>query len=1139
MQKVSLSNKVFTENPLLDEIVYNARQLATGVIVKDYDKANNFETVESIQNGDMYIACTRGLAKFENFQYDLDILRLYYGGSVPEETLIKWSMNNKLIPEGDRQGLFNLAYNLFMNNYIEYNNYYRQLNGEPYYDSEGIWEGLWIDIRDIDESIPISTSSVYPYCPDPLDLNYQLIHKLSGSDIAILESNGTLESIINDDYAIASWGLTKDEVRYLDHLGARSVDYYTARTADRFVLLYCPSSDSEEVRKRFKDLFEANRLYLLYTSYSEAYKYKSDYYDNFMMAFLVIQTIIDMIIELPEYIIRRDIFDTRTCKYIFESNGVKYFNDIPIKYQVSLVKNLNKLIKFKSTDKCIIDIISIFGIDNINVFKYYILKDRRVKNPELLNYANNKKLVIDTMNTTEQKTIIIRGSAILILEGRVVEEEKKLIPYDEEAEVIGTTFKVSGSSATYKEVEDNDKNYDLRFIKVPLLGKYDDCIRTESNIFDYDTLVESDSYWEGDKTYEDVKSEIKDLDFNVLRSKYYSIEAVIDLTKRNFTLIYFLNMLMFNKVDVSKLLVNLPNVSTSKKFTLTNSILTLYALSYIYYNVEDTIMDSRLKVAQVLGFNLEADLAQIADDLYEKHGRLTFKDLHVDKFTVPEDNKIMSVSELKDMFFTNKDVHDFVQQMLIAPPNKRLYDAYKFIYDSMFIMNCNMRFFIVDGEDLVKEYEALGYESKFVNIPKESDYPPEKKWIYEKDYAHFISTCKEDYLYFDISEDFDYNHLMDLYIFHEDTKVLEFIGQCTMASTFREYLKHYDATLFNFVQDIANIQKPEARQEACINAIQSITTYLREYIDDERGLSIDIIMSNTPSISLDFIKKYVEEVIDFFKSFKIFSQGSSIIYVIDDKFESYVKLIEDTLFKYLFDKAELIRMEDHIGPKIQNVSGLLLHVGNGLGLDMYKSEAVDMIDKVWLDINTWIYKHFTEFYNSDKYSELTCRIKDQITKYRAYKNLDEGIKLLDMIAKMLIKLSYVESVTLPDSIKLNETRQFNEYYNEWMSEIITIMHNMILVEGEHYNTIYFCPECNKQVEATTEQCPYCRNIIVPTQKKLYRTHIKDYNTSIKNKMKFGHFAKIVDGINSEHSKLVLSDPGMSEISDTYYKAEFY
>ena len=53
MTKPTLSNKVFTENPLLDEIVYNARQLATGVVLKDEDKANNAETVDSIHMGDI------------------------------------------------------------------------------------------------------------------------------------------------------------------------------------------------------------------------------------------------------------------------------------------------------------------------------------------------------------------------------------------------------------------------------------------------------------------------------------------------------------------------------------------------------------------------------------------------------------------------------------------------------------------------------------------------------------------------------------------------------------------------------------------------------------------------------------------------------------------------------------------------------------------------------------------------------------------------------------------------------------------------------------------------------------------------------------------------------------------------------
>ena len=70
MDKPSLDNKVLTDNPLLDEIIYNVRQLATGTVLKDLDKANNAETVESLQRGDLLVAISRGMVQFNYFNYD-------------------------------------------------------------------------------------------------------------------------------------------------------------------------------------------------------------------------------------------------------------------------------------------------------------------------------------------------------------------------------------------------------------------------------------------------------------------------------------------------------------------------------------------------------------------------------------------------------------------------------------------------------------------------------------------------------------------------------------------------------------------------------------------------------------------------------------------------------------------------------------------------------------------------------------------------------------------------------------------------------------------------------------------------------------------------------------------------------------
>ena len=92
MEKVSLSNKVFSENPLLDEIVYNARQIATGVIVKDSDLADKCETKESLINGDILVAIGNNTIAFSNFYYDEDTLGKFY----PEAQAKAYAKDNDL-----------------------------------------------------------------------------------------------------------------------------------------------------------------------------------------------------------------------------------------------------------------------------------------------------------------------------------------------------------------------------------------------------------------------------------------------------------------------------------------------------------------------------------------------------------------------------------------------------------------------------------------------------------------------------------------------------------------------------------------------------------------------------------------------------------------------------------------------------------------------------------------------------------------------------------------------------------------------------------------------------------------------------------------------------------------------------------
>ena len=1088
MQKVNLSNKVFTDNPLLDEIVYNARQLSTNTVLKDMDKANNNETTESLTNGDLLISIHNGTVSFDDFIYDYDILYQYYGN---DSRLRQFEANNSLIPEEDRENLKNMAIKLFNKNFVEYNNYYRQLHGDPPI-NEGMddYEGLWIDVNYIDESVPTDLSHIYPYYVEETDQygnvisDYRLIHELSINKINILYDNGTIDNILEDTNTIVNtWGLTPEDVRYIQHLGDKSIDYYEARTAERFQMLYCPDCDSDEVKKRYKDLLEANRLYMLYTIYSDAYKYRSDYYDNFMMVLLVIQTIIDLILELPDYVMRRDIFDARTCRYIFESNGVKYFKDIPLRYQLSLVKNLNRLIKYKSTDQCIIDIASLFGFkNNIRAFRYYILRDRRIDNPDEYTRSTLQfQGVVDgkTAYSTDPEAYVIEAENKMVIPHGISEDE---IRYFYNKKVVTDT-----TGETYI-VDDNDRNYDLKFIKVPLLGKYDDYIREKNNIYDYDTITEGDSTWIGDKNYERVKSSIKDLDFNVLRSKYYTVEAVVDLTKRNFTVVYFMNMLLYNKIDSSALTLSLPNVSTTSRSTLVNTILALYALSYFYYGVEDTIMDTRYKTASILGFNMETDMSTLATYIEEHYNELrmddnnTLETLGVSGFTVPSDGAYISYDQLQEIYFTNKDIYDHVRSVMMDPPNKQVYNAYKYIYNALFVMNRNMEYFLIGDTDIVDQYKENGYTTHFIVIPNPDHYTnPEE---YERDYRLFLERLNETTLYFEQSEYFEDDHAFNLYIF-DGTDLVPINAKVTMAKTYTEYLRYNDVNLYNFLSKIINMSNAETRQEACVNAIQTIISYMKDYIDQdgEDAIYLDEVFSGLPSISLEFVKHYVEEVIDFFKSFEIFTHSSSTIYVFNDKFENYVQLIDQALFNYFFEKSEYIKIEDAI---------------NKSKVDISHSEKMKIIDKIWLDIDTWVQKNYQEYYNSDKYSELCSVIRDykefsttitlssKVFEERYIKEIEQ--LAVDAILHMLVDIEFHDESGIHDCIaEMNWSAEYEDHYNEWMSDLAILLTTITLEDGIVTNTHYYCTHCGKEMSESDILCPHCGELVL--EPIVVHTHI--------------------------------------------------
>lgn len=614
--------RVLTENPLIDEIVYECQHIIKGIVLKDEALADSLETAETLRNADIYNDIICGTDRYEYYTFTYDMFMKLPGMTSSRALLL--ARGQLPVPEGQKLLLQKIAREDWIANYEEKNNYYRSLAGLP-------------DIGD--DFIYLTDDDMLLLPVESFDINTP-VHECNEGEAELLYNNGVIDRL-KERYP---------DAKYLDHLGEKSIDPYLARHTAKFGLLYMPPVDSPEVTDKWRERFEINRVYVLQTIYSEAYKFQSDYYDRFMMIMIVMMTFEDMIVYSPEYIIERNLFDFRTIEYIFEACGVKYFPDIPLKYQKRLVKNLNRLIKYKSSAKCMVDIVSLFGYENMELFKYYILKI------PLLDENGNYK---DKTYTDPE---------------------------------------------TGKEVEDLESNYKLQFLKVPLLEIADDYIQDPFQYVDYDETAGEDIWWNGVYTKKYVKHKILEHEFNIHKSKYISIDTVYSLTELQFQMVYFMNMLLYSGVNTDKLLVDVPEISSNIQFKLTDLIYTLFSLNYLYNHMTDNIVYNPVQVMDVKGFNFNTDLTKLSSYLEEKG--YTLEDVGLDTFRNPKQLGIQSWKDLEEIYNGNISTYKTLVDLMRNANNKDEYDVYRTVYESLFITRLNFEEFKKTATDnkLPKRY---------------------------------------------------------------------------------------------------------------------------------------------------------------------------------------------------------------------------------------------------------------------------------------------------------------------------------------------------------------------------------------------------------------------------------------------------
>ena len=543
--------------------------------------------------------------------------------------------------------------NYYPSHHEELNNYYRTLIGLPPLDDNGkVMEDTLKSTYDAehDQNISLTHKKFIDRLPEgvyPESHWNQEIYKFDAYDIGILNQYGILE-----DWLVACGSdLNNPRYKYLRYLGDEKLDLYTCSKAMNFQLIGIPTIDDSEFKRKFTDTYVVNRDYIIRAVYSEAHKFQSDYYDKFIIIFILMNTIMDCLTGITDHIINREVFDSRCIKYLFESYGIPFYSEIPIKYQKAMLKNLNTLIKFKSSTRNMVDICSLFGFSDVRVFGYYLFKQRLIDdstgeyNLKDNIYYDISQLYVRHVNGDEVDYNGVRYYNLpKYLKLYPVDENKytKTISVESEKDPVRILNNDSIKNVYIREKSEDDKGNDiyefipfkdssyftqinantapaeLKFIKVPIDENLSAYKNDPDYIVPYDEVVYQDegNTWHGGEDYNVLYNKLLDHEFNAVKTKYISVETVTDMTELSFQVSYFYNMLFDNMYSEDNLTVEIPHIKIGHKFRFMDVVCYLFSLMYLYNGLEDNIMYSPTQMLYIKGYDFNNDTNTVLKNIF-------------------------------------------------------------------------------------------------------------------------------------------------------------------------------------------------------------------------------------------------------------------------------------------------------------------------------------------------------------------------------------------------------------------------------------------------------------------------------------------------------------------------------------------
>lgn len=600
------------------QLISYFKEILDKIVVKYGYTAKSLDTLEIVQDFQRYEVCLNEKDNFythENYPEEV----LISAGITDEKFLTAYSLDKYLIPESYHEEVLKAYRKYIISNYEEQNEYYRELIGLP----------------------PLShTEDDFFYAPSDIAEEYGIddtipIHELDTASVMVLHDLGFIKELIS----------ANPKVGYLNYLGTNAMNLVEIRNARNYELLRMPNGLPESFYKLFVETYAAARDYILTIFYIKEYNAVYDQYENFIALCIVTVCLLRVSTKMVDNLIQRNFFDLKSIIMFFEAYGIPYVDTLNFSYQQLLARNVNYLLRYKSTNLAIQDVASILGFSGAQITEYYLVKEQHLDgNDEPLFYYKD---AVDS-----------EGNVILGEDGNPQQE----LDYEK-------TFDIY-----FEEVSLDEENVQL-------------AISSDANRVDYDVMVSSDPFWVDDA---DLRKAVYENNYNYEETKYIGLSVTYKITEMIFEVCNVFRMIMDNKDrNTFELKVSMAKLS-SENVSLFDAFVLLFALLCKRNKLAGNIASTPSKVSAVVGFNFYADFKEVRNDIIEtceKHPELMSEDDKNKLLSYLSKLSIATIEDINTIFGNIKDLNRFLLAKMNDANTLKEFNVYRKLYDTLLVVD--------------------------------------------------------------------------------------------------------------------------------------------------------------------------------------------------------------------------------------------------------------------------------------------------------------------------------------------------------------------------------------------------------------------------------------------------------------------